>query len=59
MKLEKGISKYYKHNDIDLFKKYFDVCAWSYEDLKNYDKAIIQHKIPLKQGAKPYKRNLR
>ena len=34
-----------------------DVFAWSYEDLKTYDKKIIQHKIPLKEGIKPHRQN--
>ncbi|XP_059074946.1 uncharacterized protein LOC131874979 [Cryptomeria japonica] len=29
-----------------------DVTAWSYEDLKTYDTAIITHTIPLKPGSK-------
>lgn len=33
---------------INLFKEFWDVFAWSYEDLKFYDTSIIQHKIPLK-----------
>ena len=40
-------------------KKYTDVFAWSYEDLKEYDKSIIQHTIPIKPGEKPFKQKLR
>ena len=39
---------------ISLFRKYKDVFAWTYEDLKMYDTKIIQHVIPIKDGAKPY-----
>jgi hypothetical protein len=42
-----------------LFKEYFDVFAWSYDDLKAYDKSIFQHIIPLKEGTKPFKQKLR
>ena len=28
---------------------------WTYEDLKTYDTKIIQHIIPLKEDAKPFK----
>lgn len=59
MKLAKGISKDYKHRYIDLFKKYSDVFAWSYKDLKTYDTNTIHHKIPLKKGVKSYKQKLR
>jgi hypothetical protein len=42
-----------------LFKEFQDVFAWSYNDLKEYDKSIFQHIIPLKEGAKPFKQKLR
>jgi hypothetical protein len=32
-----------------LFKEFQDVFAWSYDDLKEYDKSIFQHIIPLKE----------
>ena len=40
-------------------KKYTDVFAWSYEDLKEYDTSIIQHTIPIKPGERPFKQKLR
>jgi hypothetical protein len=42
-----------------LLKEIFDVFTWTYEDIKNYDTSIIEHKIPLKQNTKPFKQNLR
>ena len=42
-----------------LLKKYTKVFAWKYEDLKVYDTSIIQHTIPIKEGAKPFKQKLR
>jgi hypothetical protein len=44
---------------VDLFKEYVDVFAWKYEDLKTYDTGIIQHRIPLKHGKKPFKKKPR
>ena len=40
-------------------KKYTDVFAWSYEDLKEYDTYIIQHTIPIKPGENPFRQKLR
>ena len=40
-------------------KKYTDVFAWIYEDLKEYDTSIIQHTIPIKPGGKPFRQKLR
>ena len=42
-----------------MFKEFIDVFAWIYEDLKSYDTNIIQHKIPIKEDQKPFKRKLR
>jgi len=35
------------------------VFAWTYDDLKAYKEDIIQHTIPLKEDAKPYRQRLR
>jgi hypothetical protein len=35
------------------------VFAWTYEDLKTYDTSVIEHKIPLKEGDKPFRQKLR
>jgi hypothetical protein len=41
-----------------LFKEYYDVFAWTYNDLE-YDKSIFQHIIPLKEGTNPVRKKLR
>jgi hypothetical protein len=43
----------------DLLKQYKDVFAWSYDELRTYDTSIIEHKIPLKPGVKPFRQKLR
>jgi hypothetical protein len=42
----------------ELFKRYRDVFAWTYDDMKTYDTRIIQHVIPIKEGVKPFQQNL-
>jgi hypothetical protein len=36
-----------------------DVFAWTYEYLRTYDTSFIEHKIPLKEEAKPFRQKLR
>jgi hypothetical protein len=36
----------------ELLREFQDVFAWSYEDLRGFDPAIIQHAIPIKEGIK-------
>lgn len=59
IKLFEGVPLNYKERYLKLFNDYIDAFAWSYEDLKTYDTSIIQHKIPLKKGIKPFKQKLR
>ena len=40
-------------------KEFSDVFAWEHSDLKTYDTAIIQHRIPLEKDTIPFKQKLR
>ena len=42
---------------IDLFEEFYDVFAWLYHDLKEYDNEMFQHVSPLKEGAIPVRQN--
>jgi hypothetical protein len=42
-----------------LFKEYYDVFAWTYDDFKEYYKSIFQYIIPLKEGTQPIIQKLR
>ena len=44
---------------VSLFKEHIDVFAWSYDDLKAYDKTKFQHIIPLREGEKLVKQKIR
>jgi hypothetical protein len=59
IKLSKEIPGEHKEKYLQLFKEYMDVFSWKYEDLKTYDTNIIQHRIPLKPGTKPFRKKLR
>jgi hypothetical protein len=57
--LSKYLSTETKNKYTDLLRKYKDVFAWSYEELRTYDTSVIEHKIPLKPGVKPFRQKLR
>ena len=42
-----------------LLHQYANIFAWSYSDLKTYDKGVMEHKIPLKTDAKPVIQKMR
>jgi len=59
IKLSKSLSFEDREKYLELMRQYSDVFSWKYEDLKVYDKGIIQHTIPIKEDHKPFKENLR
>jgi hypothetical protein len=42
-----------------LLGEFQDVFAWSYDDLRGFDPALIQHAIPFKEGIKPVRKKQR
>ena len=48
-----------KSTFIKLFKKFKDVFAWTYNDLKNFNPQVMQHIILVKQESKPFQQKLR
>jgi hypothetical protein len=59
IKVGKNLSTKERRMIEDLVREYRDVFAWTYDDLKAYKGDIIQHTIPLKEGAKPFRQKLR
>ena len=59
VKISRKLPQEAKERYIQLLKKYFDVFAWSYKDLKVYDTSVIRHPIPLKENEKPFRQKLR
>jgi ribonuclease HI len=59
VKLSRKLSEKQRDIYVNLMKQYSDVFSWSYEDLKVFDTEIMQHKIPLKPGSKPFKQKSR
>ena len=55
IKISKSLPEKARLEYLALLKKYTKVFAWKYEDLKVYDTSIIQHTIPVKEDAKPFK----
>jgi ribonuclease HI len=59
VKLSKSLTEEQRIGYTDLLREFADVFAWTYEDLKTYDTSVIEHKIPLKEEARPFKQKLR
>jgi hypothetical protein len=59
VKIGKGTTKAKRSEILDLIRQFKDVFTWTYDDLKAYRSDVIQHTIPLVDGAKPFRQNLR
>jgi hypothetical protein len=54
-----GCSEQEKSTFIKLLKEFKDGFAWTYDDLKTFDRNIIQHVIPMKPQTLPFQQKLR
>ena len=62
IKIGKGTSEKERNSLTNLIKKYRDLLAFSYNELKSYREDVFQHTIPLTEEAKevkPFRQNLR
>jgi ribonuclease HI len=59
IKLLSNLSKGQRAEYAELLKEFADVFSWTYEDLKTYDTVVMEHNIPLKEEAKPFRKKLR
>jgi hypothetical protein len=59
VRLSKSLTKDKRDEYIELLRDFADVFTWTYEDLKTYDTSVIEHKIPLKKQANPFRQKLR
>ena len=59
VKISKYLPPQIKNKYVEFLRQYKDVFAWFYDDLKTYDTSVIEHKIPLKHGIKPFRQKLR
>lgn len=55
IKLSKFLLADMKFKYVEMMKRFIDVFAWNYADLKEYDPTFIQHSIPIKENEKPFK----
>jgi ribonuclease HI len=59
VKLSSSLTRKQRVEYAELLKEFADVFSWTYEDLRTYDTVVIEHKIPLKEEAKPFRQKLR
>jgi ribonuclease HI len=59
VKISRYIPPKTKSKYVDLLGQYKDIFTWPYEELRTYETTVIEHKIPLKSGVKPFRQKIR
>jgi hypothetical protein len=59
VKLSKSLTEEQRTEYTKMLREFANMFAWTYEDLRTYDTSFIEHKIPLKEEARPFKQKLR
>jgi ribonuclease HI len=59
VKIGKGTTEKERIEILDLIREFKDTFSWNYDELKAYRGDVIQHAIPLTEGAKPFRQKLR
>jgi hypothetical protein len=44
---------------IDLLKVYYDCFAWSYTEMPGLSRELVEHRLPIKYGFRPFKQRPR
>jgi hypothetical protein len=48
-----------KYEMIDLLKEYSDCFAWNYTEIPGLSREIVEHRLPIKSGFRPFKQKPR
>ena len=49
----------YKYELKNLLKEYRDCFAWEYYEMPGLDRSIVEHRLPIKPGYRPYQQEAR
>ena len=53
--VNKNLSVEYKADLINLLKEYVDFYAWEYHEMSGLSRDLVEHRLPIKAGFRPYK----
>ena len=57
--VNKNLSVEFKADLIKLLKEYIDSFAWEYFEMPELSRDLVEHRLPIKAGFKPYKQPAR
>jgi hypothetical protein len=53
--VNKNLDLMFKLELIKILKEYVDCFAWNYNEMPGLSRDLVEHKLPIKPGFKPYK----
>ena len=53
--ISKNLSSQFSAKLIELLKEYRDCFAWEYFEMPGLSQSIVEHRLPIKPGYRPYK----
>jgi hypothetical protein len=59
MFVNKNLDPMFKLELIIILKEYVDCFAWNYNEMPGLSRDLVEHKLPIKPGFKPYKQSRR
>jgi hypothetical protein len=59
MFVNKNLDPMFKLELIIILKEYVDCFAWNYNEMSGLSRDLVEHKLPIKPGFKPYKQSRR
>nr|AAM22019.1 Putative polyprotein [Oryza sativa Japonica Group]AAP52695.1 retrotransposon protein, putative, unclassified [Oryza sativa Japonica Group] len=54
--ISKNLSPEFRTKLIELLKEYRDCFAWEYYEMPGLSRSIVEHRLPIKPGVRPYQR---
>jgi hypothetical protein len=59
MFINQNLEADYKLELIALLKEYVDYFVWNYTEMLRLSRELVEHRLPIKDGFKPYKQHPR
>ena len=57
--VNKNLSAEFKAELINLLKEYVDCFAWEYREMPGLSRDLVEHRLPIKAGFRPFKQSAR
>jgi hypothetical protein len=55
--VNQNFSADYKNNLVELLREYVDCFAWNYQEMPGLCRDLVEHRLPIKTGFRPFKKH--